>query len=46
MLPGLVSLREPVDGPAVGIPRVVFPGDVGDDDGLATVVARLAVAAG
>jgi len=46
MLPGLVSLWEPVDGPAAGVPYVVFPGNVGDDDGLAQVVARLAAAAG
>ena len=45
MLPGLVSLWQPVDGPAVGIPYVVFPGNVGDDDGLAQVVTRLAGAA-
>ncbi|WP_299036765.1 four-carbon acid sugar kinase family protein [uncultured Pseudokineococcus sp.] len=42
MLPGLVSLWEPVDGPAAGVPYVVFPGNVGDDDGLAQVVERLA----
>ncbi|WP_298805175.1 four-carbon acid sugar kinase family protein [uncultured Pseudokineococcus sp.] len=47
MLPGLVSLWQPADGPAAGVPYVVFPGNVGDDDGLARVVGRLAgVAAG
>lgn len=38
MLPGIVSLWEAVDGPAAGIPYVVFPGNVGDDDGLLNVV--------
>ncbi|MEJ5913982.1 four-carbon acid sugar kinase family protein [Pseudokineococcus sp. 1T1Z-3] len=46
MLPGLVSLWQPADGPAAGVPYVVFPGNVGDDDALARVVARLADAAG
>ncbi|MEJ5868236.1 four-carbon acid sugar kinase family protein [Pseudokineococcus sp. 5B2Z-1] len=46
MLPGLVSLWQPADGPADGVPYVVFPGNVGDDDGLARVIARLAGAAG
>lgn len=41
MLPGIVSLWEPVDGPAAGIPYVVFAGNVGDDDSLAEVVATL-----
>ncbi|MEJ5912995.1 four-carbon acid sugar kinase family protein [Pseudokineococcus sp. 1T1Z-3] len=41
MLPGLVSLWQPADGPAAGVPYVVFPGNVGDDDGLAEVVGRL-----
>ncbi len=41
MLPGIVSLWEPVDGPAVGIPYVVFAGNVGNDDSLAAVVATL-----
>ncbi|MBF4636148.1 hypothetical protein ITJ38_17190 [Agreia pratensis] len=41
MLPGLVSLWEPVDGPAKGIPYVVFAGNVGDDDSLAAVVSTL-----
>ncbi|GAA2029548.1 four-carbon acid sugar kinase family protein [Pseudokineococcus marinus] len=45
MLPGLVSLWQPADGPAAGVPYVVFPGNVGDDDGLARVVSRLAGAA-
>lgn len=41
MLPGIVSLWEPVDGPAAGIPYVVFAGNVGDDDSLAAVVRTL-----
>jgi uncharacterized protein YgbK (DUF1537 family) len=41
MLPGIVSLWEPMDGPAAGIPYVVFAGNVGDDDSLAQVVATL-----
>jgi uncharacterized protein YgbK (DUF1537 family) len=44
LLPGIVSLWEPVDGPAAGLPYVVFAGNVGDDDALATVVARLVAA--
>ncbi|WP_165063889.1 four-carbon acid sugar kinase family protein [Marisediminicola senii] len=42
MLPGIVSLWEPVDGPARGIPYIVFAGNVGDDDSLARVVETLA----
>jgi uncharacterized protein YgbK (DUF1537 family) len=41
MLPGVVSLWQPVAGPAEGIPYVVFPGNVGDDHALAAVVATL-----
>ncbi|SIS01244.1 four-carbon acid sugar kinase family protein [Microbacterium sp. RURRCA19A] len=41
MLPGIISLWEPADGPAVGIPYVVFAGNVGDDDALAHVVSTL-----
>lgn len=41
MLPGIVSLWEPVDGPAAGIPYVVFAGNVGGDEALADVVAIL-----
>ncbi|MEP7162051.1 MAG: four-carbon acid sugar kinase family protein [Dermatophilaceae bacterium] len=41
MLPGIVSLWEPSDGPALGIPYVVFAGNVGDDQGLADVVDKL-----
>ena len=42
MLPGIVSLWEPVDGPARGIPYIVFAGNVGGPDSLADVVDRLA----
>jgi uncharacterized protein YgbK (DUF1537 family) len=41
MLPGIVSLWEPVDGPARGIPYVVFAGNVGDDRSLLDVVRIL-----
>lgn len=41
MLPGIVSLWEPVDGPAKGIPYIVFAGNVGDDDSLAQVTSKL-----
>lgn len=41
MLPGIVSLWEPMDGPATGIPYVVFAGNVGDEDSLLAVVRTL-----
>lgn len=41
MLPGIVSLWEPVDGPARGIPYIVFAGNVGDRSSLADVVEKL-----
>ncbi|WP_214406366.1 four-carbon acid sugar kinase family protein [Pseudonocardia lacus] len=41
MLEGIVSLWEPVSGPAEGLPYVVFAGNVGDADSLADVVDRL-----
>jgi uncharacterized protein YgbK (DUF1537 family) len=41
LLPGLVSVWEPVSGPARGIPYVVFAGNVGDDDALLTAVRTL-----
>lgn len=41
MLPGIVSLWEPVDGPAKGIPYIVFAGNVGDNDSLAQVARKL-----
>ncbi|WP_104063002.1 four-carbon acid sugar kinase family protein [Arthrobacter sp. 4R501] len=41
MLPGIVSLWEPVDGPAKGIPYIVFAGNVGDDQSLADVTRKL-----
>ncbi|MGO3885456.1 MAG: four-carbon acid sugar kinase family protein [Mycetocola sp.] len=43
MLPGIVSLWEPVGGPASGIPYVVFAGNVGTDESLADVVRTLAL---
>ncbi|ODU02049.1 MAG: hypothetical protein ABS81_18935 [Pseudonocardia sp. SCN 72-86] len=41
LLPGIVSVWEPVAGPARGIPYVVFAGNVGDDEGLVDAVATL-----
>lgn len=41
MLPGIVSLWEPIMGPAQGIPYIVFAGNVGDDQSLADVVDKL-----
>jgi uncharacterized protein YgbK (DUF1537 family) len=41
MLPGIVSLWEPMDGPARGIPYIVFAGNVGDPGSLADVVEKL-----
>jgi len=43
MLPGIVSLWEPVEGPARGIPYVVFAGNVGGPESLADVVDKLSV---
>lgn len=44
MLPGIVSLWQPVGGPAEGIPFVVFAGNVGDDRSLLDVVRVLSSA--
>ena len=41
MLPGIVSMWEPVSGPAQGIPYIVFAGNVGDDQALAAVLETL-----
>ena len=41
MLPGIVSLWAPVDGPAQGIPFVVFAGNVGNERSLFDVVSKL-----
>lgn len=41
LLPGLVALWEPADGPARGTPYVVFAGNVGSDSALADVVDLL-----
>ena len=41
LLPGMVSVWEPVDGLAVGVPYVVFAGNVGDAGSLAQVVKVL-----
>ncbi|MCM0620861.1 four-carbon acid sugar kinase family protein [Nocardioides bruguierae] len=41
MLPGIVSLWQPMDGPGLGTPYVVFAGNVGNDDSLTHVVRTL-----
>jgi uncharacterized protein YgbK (DUF1537 family) len=41
LFPGVVSLWEPMDGPAVGIPYVVFAGNVGGDTTLTEAVEKL-----
>ncbi|WP_010203978.1 four-carbon acid sugar kinase family protein [Salinibacterium sp. PAMC 21357] len=41
LLPGIVSVWEPVGGPAMGIPYVVFAGNVGDDYSLLLAVRTL-----
>lgn len=41
MLPGIVSLWEPQDGSAAGIPYIVFAGNVGDEGSLTAVVDTL-----
>ncbi|MER5177153.1 four-carbon acid sugar kinase family protein [Streptomyces sp. NPDC002896] len=45
LLPGIVSLWQPADGPAAGIPYIVFAGNVGDDDALADALDLLRSAA-
>lgn len=41
MLPGIVSLWAAHDGPARGVPYIVFPGNVGDETALTAVVRVL-----
>jgi uncharacterized protein YgbK (DUF1537 family) len=43
LFPGVISLFRPVDAApqAIGMPYIVFPGNVGDDQALAQVVAIL-----
>lgn len=41
MQQGIISMWESIDGPAQGVPYIVFAGNVGDDDSLRTVVQRL-----
>lgn len=41
MLPGIVSMWEAVDGPAEGLPYIVFAGNVGDDESLCQVVQKM-----
>jgi hypothetical protein len=37
----VVSAWRPANGPGAGVPYVVFPGNVGTDEALLTVVRRL-----
>jgi uncharacterized protein YgbK (DUF1537 family) len=46
LLPGLVSVWEPVAGTARGVAYVVFAGNVGDEDGVLDAVTTLRAAAG
>lgn len=41
MQPGIISMWQLLDGPAAGVPYIVFAGNVGTDDSLAEVVAAL-----
>ena len=41
LLPGIVSLWEPLEGPARGVPYVVFPGNVGSPQALSDIVYKL-----
>lgn len=41
LFPGIVSVWEPADGPAAGIPYVVFAGNVGSDTTLTEAVEKL-----
>ncbi|WP_396668048.1 four-carbon acid sugar kinase family protein [Microbacterium sp. R86528] len=45
LFPGIVSVWEPADGPAEGIPYVVFAGNVGTDSTLTEAVAKLSLRA-
>lgn len=41
MLKGIVSLWSSEDGPAVGVPYIIFAGNVGDETSLAVVTKKL-----
>lgn len=41
MQPGIISLWQLVDGPAAGVPYIVFAGNVGNERSLADVVSTL-----
>lgn len=43
LFPGIVSVWEAADGPASGIPYIVFAGNVGDDGSLTAAVERLSL---
>ncbi|MGW4751298.1 four-carbon acid sugar kinase family protein [Streptomyces chartreusis] len=45
LLPGIVSLWQPVDGPATGVPYIVFAGNVGGDEALTDALTLLRRAA-
>ncbi|MGW4872439.1 hypothetical protein [Streptomyces chartreusis] len=45
LLPGIVSLWRPVDGPATGVPYIVFAGNVGGDEALTDALTLLRRAA-
>ena len=45
LFPGIVSVWEPVEGPAKGIPYIVFAGNVGSDSTLAEAVRKLSARA-
>ncbi|WP_320775989.1 four-carbon acid sugar kinase family protein [Streptomyces sp. CRN 30] len=45
LLPGIVSLWQPTDGPATGVPYIVFAGNVGDEDALSDALTLLRSAA-
>lgn len=46
LFPGIVSVWEPADGPAIGIPYVVFAGNVGTDTTLTEAVEKLSAQTG
>lgn len=44
LFPGIVSLWQPAEGPAAGIPYIVFAGNVGGDTTLTEAVEKLSAA--
>ncbi|ALJ19874.1 four-carbon acid sugar kinase family protein [Microbacterium sp. No. 7] len=45
LFPGLVSVWQPADGPAAGIPYIVFAGNVGGETTLTEAVEKLSISA-